>query len=685
MRTLTSLVLDWLRLVRSPQARPYLLITLFVDSALIFVFLVAIQSYLPEQHGGGAVLPGYALAAYGAAKLAAQLFGGRLIDRVGGGLGLFVGLALIVLGQGALLAAALAPEAVLPAAAVYGLGSAVLWPAVYTLASTAFTPMERARLTSAMTLTTGFAVILGLGLGLALPASFPYTAAMVVALAAVVLALLSAGAMRPVAGERVGWGQPHAASSLWDVTVSALSPQRLGFAVVMLLQSSAVGALIAVFRSYGRDLLGVSFRQELLLLAPAAVLGAGAVVVGGVLADRLGRAPLLASGFLTAGLAIWLLSTVTGAGAVIPLAAASGMGFGLAFPSVGAMSMDLSRAVGRGTLLAWFMTMEGLGHTAGPAMGAWVNGIADPAAVLQVVGTLFVIAAAAAVVLLIPSPLPSHRVVDDASRQEDRLLLGGVKEGSLGGAMLWKVGGLLGLAVAVLLGLAVYWAMAPSSQVYGSIATHGLRDEKLVALTFDDGPNDPWTLRIADVLDGYGVKATFFVVGKRADAYPEEVRALVEDGHLVGNHSYHHRKRDAILELNYGELGKAEESIAKAAGVCPALFRPPNGFHTPWQLHAVSSHQMRAVGWDVQPSDWERLPAAELVRRVVDSVRPGSIVLLHDGNDTQQGADRSATLEALPGIIEGLRAKGYRFVRVDELLSVPPYLPTCAGLEDGAT
>ncbi len=430
MRTVTGLLLDWLRLVRSRRTRPYLLITLFVDSTFIFVFLVALQSYLPEEHGGGAALPGYTLAAYGAAKLAAQLPGGRLIDRVGGGRGLFMGLALIVLGQGALLAAALVPEAALPAAAVYGLGSAVLWPAVYALASTTFAPAERARLTSAMTLTTGFALIVGLGLGLVLPARFPYTAATAMALAAVVLAFVSAAAMRPAAGEPAGSGQPHLAGSLWDVAMSALRPQRLGFALVMLLQSSAVGALLAVFRSYGRDLLGVSFRQELLLLAPAAVLAAGAVVVGGVLADRLGRVPLLGSGFLAAGLAIWFLSNVTRSAAVIPLAAAGGMGFGLALPSVGALSMDLSRSAGRGTLLAWFMTMEGLGHAAGPALGAWVNAMAGTAAVLWVVAALLAVAAPAALLLLISAPLPSGAAADDAPNEGDRLLLGLVKDGT---------------------------------------------------------------------------------------------------------------------------------------------------------------------------------------------------------------------------------------------------------------
>lgn len=251
--------------------------------------------------------------------------------------------------------------------------------------------------------------------------------------------------------------------------------------------------------------------------------------------------------------------------------------------------------------------------------------------------------------------------------------------------MMWRrsslirAGGLFVVALSVL-GLIAYWSVAPSSQAYGSIATHGPRDKKLIALTFDDGPNDPWTMRIADVLDQYSVKATFFVVGQNADAHPEIVRALVERGHLVGNHSYHHRKRDTVFDFRYRELVATQTSLAKAAGVCPAIFRPPNGFHTPWQLRAVSRHQMHTIGWDVQPSDWKRQVAAAIVQRVVQAVRPGSIVLLHDGEDTDQNVDRAATLAALPEIIEDLQGAGFRLVRVDELLSLPGYLPVCGGL-----
>jgi peptidoglycan/xylan/chitin deacetylase (PgdA/CDA1 family) len=90
---------------------------------------------------------------------------------------------------------------------------------------------------------------------------------------------------------------------------------------------------------------------------------------------------------------------------------------------------------------------------------------------------------------------------------------------------------------------------------------------------------------------------------------------------------------------------------------------------------------MKTVTWDVIPRDWKDPPSDVIVSRVLDSVQPGSIILLHDGDNTNQGTDRSATLSALPGIIEGLRARGYDIVRLDQLLSIQPYLPTCDGLQ----
>lgn len=666
MATLWQLLLDWLRLVRSARARPYLLITLFVDASLAFVFLVAIQSYLPEQYATSAALPGYALAAYGGAKLAGQLVGGRLIDRLGAGRGLLLGIGLIAAGQAALMSAAVTPYAALPAAAIYGLGGAVVWPAIYVLAAAEFPAEERARLTSGMTLTTGMALALGLGLGFVLPTSFPYTAATALSLIAAVPAAIGArrfASIRPQAAEA-----PAARVSAGQIVRAVLNPQRLGFSLVVLLQTVTLGALLAVFRSYGRDVIGVSFREELLLLVPAGVVGAGAVVVGGALSDRVGRIPLIGTGFLIASLSVWSLSTVSAPIPVLALAALVALGLGLAMPSTGAMQLDLSRAAGAGTLLGWFLTMEGLGHAIGPAAGAWLSGTAGTTPVLWLAGGLF---AAISVIALVP-PIWGNLSFDavGAARRTNVLLSGALKGGLV-----------VGLVLPV---ISTYWAWTPSSQVYGHIITHGPRDRMTVALTFDDGPSNPWTLRIADTLDAYGVQGTFFVVGMNADRHPEIVKELVDRGHLVGNHSYKHQKSDAVLQLKYGELGKAERAIAQAAGVCPALFRPPNGFHTPWQLRAVSHHHMKTVDWDVIPRDWKDPPPEEIVSRVLDSVKPGSIILLHDGDNTNDGTDRSATLAALPGIINGLRERGYEFARLDELLSVDPYLPSCDGMKDGA-
>jgi len=666
-----SLVQDWFRLARSAEARPFLLIALCADGAFLFVFLVAIQSYLPEQHGGGVGLAGYALAAYGAAKLVAQLFAGRVVDRFGSSRAAQIGLGIIALGQAGLIGAVVQPAAVLPAAAVYGFGSAVLWPALYARASQRFPQEERAKLAAAITVTTGIALALGLGLGLALPAAFPYAAATVIALGVVLLAAVAA---TNLAGPDLRDTEEEQSVSLRAVIATALDRRRLVFALFVLLESVAIGSLQAIFRSYGRDLLGVSFRHELLLLAPALLTGAGAVVVGGVLADRFGRLPLLSVGFLTTGVAVWLLAGVVQPAALIPLAVLGGVGAGLAMPSMSALSMDLSRTAGQGTVLAWFMMMEGLGHAGGAALGGWVNSSADPAGVLRVAAVLFFSIGLVSSVGLVSGNVSTAQGPDAST---GGLPASPPKLGARRRMRLWTASGALVFGLGVP-SLALYWAMAPSSQVYGTIITHGPRDDKVVALTFDDGPNDPWTLRIADVLDGYGVKGTFFVVGRNAAAHPEIVRSLVERGHLVGNHSYHHRKRDAIFDVTYGELTDAERSIASAGGVCPAFFRSPNGFHTPWQLHAVSTHRMQAIGWDVNPNDWKRHDSAALERSVVRSVRPGSIILLHDGEDTRDVTDRSVTVAALPGIIRDLQSNGYRFVRLDELLHLPPYLPTCA-------
>ncbi|TMB98544.1 MAG: MFS transporter [Chloroflexi bacterium] len=646
---LFAAVRAWLSLFRSPRARPYLVVTLAVDSALVFVFLVAVQSYLPEDYGGGAALPGYALAAYGVSKLGGQFLAGRLVDRISAIRALKAGAGLILAGQIALFGAALTPALVIPAAALYGFGGATVWPAVYAMAAAEFAQEERGKLSSGLTMTSGAAIALALAAGFVLPTSFPYAAAIALSLCGGIVAFVAARSFRqtaiPAGSEMASLKEGH--EPLRGLVIKILHPRRLTFSLMLVLQSALLAGLLAVFRAYGRDLLGVNFREEALMLAPAGAAGALAVIVGGSLSDRVGRIPVLGGGYLIACFSIWLLSAATAPAAAAPLAAGAAFGLGLALPSVNALSIDLSRTSGAGSLLGWFLTMEGVGYALGPAGAGWINESAGVAVVFWLAGGL---AAALAIIALVPPIwIGLSRGLAAPARRANLLV-----SGSLKGALLLSVA----FPVA-----ATYFAYAPSSQIYGHIISHGSRDQ---------------------MLDQHHVKGTFFVVGQNATVHPEVVRDLVHRGHLIGNHSYRHQKRDAVLDLGYGELGKAERAIAEAAGVCPAFYRPPNGFHTPWQLRAVSHQHMRTVTWDVIPRDWRDPPPEVIVQRVLDSVRPGSIVLLHDGDNTNQGTSRAATLAALPGLIDGLRAKGYRIVGLDELLSAPAYLSSCSGLSQQA-
>lgn len=235
----------------------------------------------------------------------------------------------------------------------------------------------------------------------------------------------------------------------------------------------------------------------------------------------------------------------------------------------------------------------------------------------------------------------------------------------------------LGIALLVLAPAVAAYVLAvwPQSQLYGRIVTHGPGGEPLVALTFDDGPSDPATSRILDVLAEKGVKATFFVVGENARIFPQTLRRAVAEGHAIGNHSYRHRKRDTLRDVDYRELARTQDAIAAVAGIRPALYRSPNGFHTPWQLRAVRRAGLTTVHWNVQTQDWERPDPDVIVRRVLDHVRPGAIVLMHDGDDTNHGSDRTPTVEALPKLIDALQARGYRLVTVPEMLNAPGTLP----------
>lgn len=198
----------------------------------------------------------------------------------------------------------------------------------------------------------------------------------------------------------------------------------------------------------------------------------------------------------------------------------------------------------------------------------------------------------------------------------------------------------------------------------GHCLSHGSRERRRIALTFDDGPHPLFTGQVLDVLARYGIPATFFCVGLHAGGHPGLVARVSDAGHLLGNHTWSHA---FLPDLSKDQLAAQIERTTRqlaANGSTTSLFRPPYGSRTPAILSWLVELETTTVLWDVEPFDWA-LPGSDVIaRRVLADARPGSIVLLHDG-----GGDRAQTVAALPQIIEGLLSQDYDFVTVDRLMN----------------
>ena len=230
-----------------------------------------------------------------------------------------------------------------------------------------------------------------------------------------------------------------------------------------------------------------------------------------------------------------------------------------------------------------------------------------------------------------------------------------------------------GLGASALVSFAYLGATIPEAGWFGSMITHASRRGNLLSLTFDDGPNEEYTLKVKNILDSYGVKGTFFTVGKALAARPDISRALMDGGHLVGNHSYSHDYY-RWLDPRYPELQKTQDEFLRQLGVRPAFYRPPHGTRSPFVTRVASNRGMKTVGWDVSADDWSATDSELVAHRILAGAQAGSIVLLHDGLDGNLTADRSVLLGALPLILEGLKSRGLHPVGLDELLQTPAYL-----------
>ncbi len=227
--------------------------------------------------------------------------------------------------------------------------------------------------------------------------------------------------------------------------------------------------------------------------------------------------------------------------------------------------------------------------------------------------------------------------------------------------------------IGVLSTLFAYHGINPRSRFYGKVWSNGDRNHSRIALTFDDGPNEPYTSQVLNMLGQYKIKATFFVIGQNARRYPEVCRRIVAAGNVIGNHSYHHHKS---LCLRWGQAAArdielAHQAIYECTGFEPKLFRPPYGFRTPWLMRTVRHLGYTVVTWDNMTGDWKADKSGEEIgQTIVQQAKPGSVIVLHDGRDSRPNYDRSQMLQALPFVIETLKDKGFDFVTIPELFEL---------------
>ncbi|NOV03235.1 polysaccharide deacetylase family protein [Paenibacillus planticolens] len=197
----------------------------------------------------------------------------------------------------------------------------------------------------------------------------------------------------------------------------------------------------------------------------------------------------------------------------------------------------------------------------------------------------------------------------------------------------------------------------------------GSSQEKKVALTFDDGPDTRFTPKVLDALKANQVKATFFVLGSQASSHPDIIRRIVREGHVIGNHSYSHANLPTLtVDKFQNQIMNTENVLQGLIGYAPKLIRPPYGAINEEQVRWVADHHYLIVNWNVDSLDWKSLTSEQVLNNIMQQTKPGSIILQHSGGAASQ--DLSGTVQAIGPLIAKLKAAGYTFVTVPELLHV---------------
>jgi peptidoglycan-N-acetylglucosamine deacetylase len=215
-----------------------------------------------------------------------------------------------------------------------------------------------------------------------------------------------------------------------------------------------------------------------------------------------------------------------------------------------------------------------------------------------------------------------------------------------------------------------YQSMAPAGQWYGKTFVGLPRGLRQIALTYDDGPNDPHTQRLLEVLARNNVQATFFLIGRYVQRRPEIVREIVQAGHIVGNHTFSHPllifKSESEIRK---EMVQCRAALEDAVGKHSNLFRPPFGGRRPAALRLARELVLQPVMWSVTGYDWNAPPAAIIESKMAARIRGGDVILLHDGGHKEMGADRSQTVLATERLIARCKGEGYEFVTIPQMMT----------------
>jgi len=215
----------------------------------------------------------------------------------------------------------------------------------------------------------------------------------------------------------------------------------------------------------------------------------------------------------------------------------------------------------------------------------------------------------------------------------------------------------------------IYGTFERRSSIFGKIFWKSQKSNRGISITFDDGPNEPYTSQILNILDTFNIKATFFVIGKKVELYPDIVSRIVKNGHEIGNHSYNHEvlplKSPAFIK---NQIRNTSDLIEKVAGVRPELFRAPHGWRNPWVNRITKEEGCIPVAWTLGVWDTDHPGVEPIINRTLSKIQSGCVLLLHDGRGTEQNPDSSQLVEALPVIIQKCKEKGYRFLKLSEMI-----------------